>query len=187
MDWTQILKQRLANLKRHPTPEELEEVASVLVLIGQNEKTQEELLVLTKRTDAVETHKGHVSFPGGYFEAQDADLYTTAVRETFEEIGVRKEDIDYLGVLEFTHTLDGIPIFPYVAKIRLPYTFQVNRSEVERLLFLPLERLILEGLTPVEIVVDTRSIRSEGIRIGEDLVWGATARILRALRSHLHP
>lgn len=57
--------------------------AAVLVPIIDDGGPQR--LLLTRRTDQVGTHKGHVAFPGGHLEEQDATLRDTALRETWEE------------------------------------------------------------------------------------------------------
>ena len=72
--------------------------AGVLLLIY--EKAGEPYIVLTRRTEDVEHHKGETSFPGGAFDRQDDDLLATALRETEEEIGVWPEDVEVLGRLD---------------------------------------------------------------------------------------
>src|SRR5690242_18435744 len=57
-------------------------------------------VILTVRSYDVEHHKGQISFPGGAVHAADADLATTALRETWEEIGVEPTDIEVIGQLD---------------------------------------------------------------------------------------
>src|SRR5439155_25786639 len=45
-------------------------------------------VVLTRRTETVEHHRGQISFPGGAEEDEDGTLLQTALRETEEEIGI---------------------------------------------------------------------------------------------------
>ncbi|GAI52893.1 unnamed protein product, partial [marine sediment metagenome] len=72
-------------------------LAPAAVLLPLYEKEGEYYILLTKRTQKVEHHKGQISFPGGARHEQDRDLVDTALRETFEEIGVRPEDVEILG------------------------------------------------------------------------------------------
>ncbi len=157
-------------------------IASVLVLIGTSLKN--DFFILTKRTENVKTHKGQISFPGGMKEPIDKSLLHTAIRETYEEIGVLEKDLSLLGVIEPIRTKGALPIVPWVARIQLPYDFKINESEVEKILFLPVDRLIEEGLKKVQVQIDGVTFDSIGIWLEKELIWGATARILeRILKS----
>jgi len=158
--------------------------SSVLVLLGQN--NQDELqITLTKRTQDVETHKGQISFPGGFFEPEDEDLRQTALREAQEEIGLESDDVAVLGALEPIQTVFGVWIHPWVAVMKLPYEFQINEREVERILYLPVERLLIEGLQEMTIEISNRTVVSPGILHENEIIWGATAKLLEQLRKKL--
>ena len=47
-----------------------------------------EVLLMRRVERADDRWSGHISFPGGMAQAEDADLQATAVRETHEEVGV---------------------------------------------------------------------------------------------------
>ena len=80
--------------------------------------------MLTKRTDNVRTHQGQVSFPGGSFEAADATLERTALREAHEEVGLDPAHVRVLGVLDDLPTfVSGFQVRPFVAEIPHPYEF----------------------------------------------------------------
>ncbi|MDQ6711419.1 MAG: CoA pyrophosphatase, partial [Candidatus Dormibacteraeota bacterium] len=57
-------------------------------------------LLFTRRTDTVLTHKGQISFPGGQHEPSDAGLVETALRESYEEIGLDPGRVQVLGELD---------------------------------------------------------------------------------------
>ena len=163
-----------------PTPSQ----SAVIVAIDPFSQ-EEPSLVLTKRTLTVESHKGQISFPGGYFEPGDTDLKQTALREFEEELGAPRESLDTWGCLETVYTHVNVPIIPWVGLINYKLVFKPNFSEVDRIIFLPLHRLILEGLNPVTAWTGSKNVQSQGIRVDGELVWGATARILMSLKSHL--
>jgi 8-oxo-dGTP pyrophosphatase MutT (NUDIX family) len=184
-DRTQKLRQKLSPLSRAPVQRSAESLSSVLLLLVKERTSQEAHILLTKRTMLVENHKGEISFPGGYWEATDASLVDTALREANEEIGSDSKDIQLLGALSSVTTHQGVKILPVVGSLDTPYAFQPNPAEVERLLYLPLTQLLDEGIAPVEVRVGDLLVPSEGIYLGVELVWGATAKILRELRELL--
>jgi 8-oxo-dGTP pyrophosphatase MutT (NUDIX family) len=113
------------------------------VLVPIYEEDGEWHIVLTKRSDAVEHHKGQVSFPGGAHDASDGDLEATALREAFEEVGIRPEDVEILGNLDEQETLSShFAVSPYVGAIPYPYEFRISREEVETLIEAPVSALL---------------------------------------------
>ena len=188
MDWHFRLKDHLQRLAEpEPLAAEVSRVvSSVLVPIGRNPERKRDEILLTKRTMKVETHKGQVSFPGGLKEDEDPDLLATALREAREEIGTRESDVEVLGRLTPVITGgSGVVIYPWVGKLTFPYPFVLNDMEVDRLLFLPVHRLLEEGLQPVSVPVGTVDVKSIGIVVDDELVWGATAKMLDELRKVL--
>lgn len=160
-------------------------VASVLVPIGFRSETMQHEILMTKRSETVETHKGQVSFPGGLFETQDEHYIRTALRETFEEVGISEDKVQILGGLSPVKTLRDVVIFPWVAQVEFPEKLVLNPEEVERTLFLPIQKLLVEGLKPVQVPVQERGLNfkvsSVGIYCEKELIWGASAQILNQL------
>lgn len=182
MPWGRALKDLLQN---HSCPQ-LQAfrgvVSSVLIPIGRNRQANRDEILLTKRTLTVDTHKGHVSFPGGLGDTKDRDLIHTALRESEEEIGVRPEDIEVIGGLAPVSTRDSIVIYPWIGRMTFPYAFKINPQEVDRLIYLPVSELLERGLKSVEVKVGAINVKSIGLHVDGELVWGATARMLEQLR-----
>jgi len=159
--------------------------AGVLLLLY--EKAGEPYIVLTRRTEDVEHHKGETSFPGGAFDPQDGDLLTTALRETEEEIGVRPEDVEILGQLDDIVTITGFLVSPFVGVLRRwPYPFAVSAEEVAELVEVPLRHLLDER----NLERGTRRFGDRwwpvlSYRYGDHRIWGATARILKGFFDNL--
>ena len=61
-------------------------------------------ILLTRRTDTVLTHKGQISFPGGQREETDVETIETALRESYEEIGLEPSRVMVLGELDDVFT-----------------------------------------------------------------------------------
>ena len=185
MSWEEDLKQHLGAFSWPEVPADLAGITSVLAPLVWNEEAKRGEILLMKRSELVESHKGQISFPGGYREMSDLDLLHTALREVEEEIGVKREAIEILGRLAPVRTRGDVLIYPWVGRLRVPYPFVLNPAEVDRLLFLPAAQLVAEGLSPVEVPMGAVKVKSIGLMVQGELVWGATARMLQELREHL--
>jgi len=159
--------------------------AAVLLLLY--EKAGESYIVLTRRTEDVEHHKGETSFPGGAFDPQDGDLLTTALRETEEEIGVRPEDVEVLGRLDDIVTITSFVVSPFVGVLPTSsYPFAVNAHEVAELVEVPLRHLMDERNLEQSVGrLGDRWFPILAYHYGDHRIWGATARILKGFFDHL--
>jgi 8-oxo-dGTP pyrophosphatase MutT (NUDIX family) len=138
-------------------------------------------LLFTRRTETVLTHKGQISFPGGQREEGDDTLVETALRETSEEIGLEPHSVDVLGELDDVFTaVSGFVITPVVGWISEdPGPLRVAPTEVERLIRVPLRRLLDPDVhTSEDRVFNGESHTIHYFRVGDDVIWGATGRIL---------
>jgi 8-oxo-dGTP pyrophosphatase MutT (NUDIX family) len=150
------------------------------VLLPLFQKNRETHILLTKRTDRMDHHKGQISFPGGAFNYEDLDCLTTALRETEEEIGIEMDAVEVLGELDHMVTLSNFRICPYVGIIPYPYPFRLSSFEVERLIELPLDYLLKQAeLKEAPFAYEGQSVVNLYIDYQGDIIWGATARILK--------
>lgn len=152
--------------------------AGVLILLFEHRGDPH--IVFQKRTDRVRDHKGQISFPGGAMDPGDEDVLFCALRETHEEIGVAPADVDVLGRVDDMITISNFLVTPYVGWLsRYPYGWKFSDEEVAYLLEVPVPHL----LDPDNFVADRRVINGQehilpAYQFGEDLIWGATARML---------
>ena len=149
--------------------------AGVLLLLYM--KDWEVCVLLNKRTDRVEHHKGEISFPGGGQDPEDATILDTALREADEEMGIKQEDVEILGKLDQASTRSMFVITPFVGTIPPSYPFQPSRIEVAEILEVPLLTL-LDSFNRQETARAGENVGSKDYAYGEHLIWGATARIL---------
>ena len=154
--------------------------ASVLIPLYVREKALH--LLLTRRTETVEHHKGQISFPGGVAEGGDADAWATALRETEEEIGVPRGAVRRLGDLPRVLTLTGFEVSPFVGAIPWPLDLSPEKGEVAEILEIPLAWL-LDPRSVSERVLswEGREVRTPVYLWKGDVIWGATARIVSDL------
>ena len=159
---------------------DVEHSGRAAVLIPVFSQGEEFYFLLTQRTHQVETHKGQISFPGGIQEAADADLLHTALRETWEEIGLARQAIQVLGEFDEYLSITGLIVTPFAAWIGGMFDLAPNPDEVGEIL-----------RVPFSIFQDGRYLRTETrVRLGVERkiyfynfqgkeVWGLTAQIIR--------
>jgi 8-oxo-dGTP pyrophosphatase MutT (NUDIX family) len=158
--------------------------AGVLIPIIEHEESL--TVLLTRRSSALRYHASQVSFPGGRMEAGDADIRATALRETWEEVGIQPADVDIAGYLEPTPTITGYAVTAVVGIVRSGVELRIDPNEVERAFEVPLAYLL-------DVANERASEREwNGLRLpivefhfASERIWGATANILLELRQRL--
>jgi 8-oxo-dGTP pyrophosphatase MutT (NUDIX family) len=146
-------------------------------------------LVFTKRTETVRHHKGQVSFPGGSFEPADGDLLTTALRESYEEVGIEPEHVSILGRLDDLATFStSFTISPFVGLIPYPYPFRPNPTEVAIVFDTSLSILAdpTVGRRYIRARDDGATIEDYEFHVNGHVIWGATARLIHHFLEVMH-
>ena len=137
-------------------------------------------LLFTKRSDQVKYHKGEISFPGGVVDEEDKELIGTALREAFEEIGLKESDVQVIGVLDDIVTTTEFIVTPIVGLFPYPYAFKISEVEIAELIEVPLSFLLVEdNLSEREIFRGDQKEVVYFYQYGKHTIWGATARILK--------
>jgi 8-oxo-dGTP pyrophosphatase MutT (NUDIX family) len=174
------------------SPEEAAEMVApggtdAAVLVPLFERDGDLVAVFTERRHDLSKHAGEISFPGGRQEEPDEDLRATALRESWEEIGLPAEDVDLLGALPPVGTfVTSYRIFPFVGSVAPGHVWVPQESEVAKVLEMPLGDLVagheMKRLIGKGVPIKTPTYTVDGV-----LVWGATARIVQHLLEHLDP
>jgi len=138
---------------------------------------------LTVRGAHLRHHTGQVSLPGGRLDHPGESVEAAALREAYEEVGVRPSDVEVLGRLTpIPVVVSGHLLQPVVGVTVGRPTFSVAADEVERLIEMPLTRLLQKDaveweermrLLPPGGMMNVPYFAVEGAR-----VWGATAMVL---------
>jgi len=148
------------------------------VLIPIFERAGEPYFLLTRRTEEVPTHKGQIAFPGGR-RHEGEELETTALRETFEEVGIPAGSVEVLGRYHDYLSSTGYRVVPFAGYIEGPFRAVPQAGEVAEVLEVPFAAFLDPALVRVEKKlgrdgwVDVHYVRFRGSEI-----WGLTARII---------
>lgn len=156
------------------------------VLIAAFERAGRAEVWLTRRSAALRHHPGQVAFPGGKVEPVDGSPEAAALREAGEEIGLPAGAAAILGCLPAHETVTGFRITPVLAWIEAPFAPVPEAGEVAEVFPIPLAYLADLGAYRVR----ARRWRGAERRYyvlpwGPHYVWGATARICRALADRM--
>jgi 8-oxo-dGTP pyrophosphatase MutT (NUDIX family) len=167
--------------------------AAVLVPLYLDER-DELHAVFTRRRSDLRRHAGEISFPGGRADEADADLRDTALREAHEEIGLPPADVELVGALQPTPTIaTNYAVYPFVGLIEPGREWELSPREVDEVLEFSIadlrsghdrRRLLRRGVPFRTDVYCVRAHTAEGGG-SENLIWGATARILGDLLDRL--
>ena len=157
--------------------------AGVLILLIQRDDALS--VVLTQRTAHLHDHAGQISFPGGRYEPEDANIVATAVRESYEEIGTHSNQIQVLGSLPNYVTVTAYEITPVVATSP-PQTFICDPFEVADAFEVPLAHVLDETNWRRDSFLREGQRREYwAVPYNERYIWGATAGMLRTFREML--
>jgi 8-oxo-dGTP pyrophosphatase MutT (NUDIX family) len=157
----------------------------VLVPLYLAPTTEEPHVVLTKRRADLRRHAGEIAFPGGRRDPADPTLEDTALREAEEEIGLARGEVTLLWELPSTSTFaTNYLIHPFAGMIPPGLRWRAAADEVEDVLDVSL-REIRSGRTRARLERRGISFETDAYVVGEELIWGATARILESLLENL--
>lgn len=164
------------------------EAAVAIVLSPSTSRDGGLTVLVTQRQQYDGKHSGQLSFPGGKRDATDASLLQTAMRECFEEIGLKLQPEHQVGKLSQLYIpVSGFLVDPYVFFIEeLPETFQLSEREVQTLYKVELEPLFDDTAIErrdVEVMKGTIVRDIPHFIQGDIAIWGATAILLNELKT----
>lgn len=161
--------------------------AAVAAILRPSAAGETEVLLIRRAERVGDPWSGHMAFPGGHQEPTDPDLFTTALRETLEEVGLDLTAHEHLGQLdELPATIRGmrvgISIAPHVFALRGDAVLRPN-YEVAEVVWAelgPMARGELDAFKEWRYQGGELQ-RAPGFRVGEHVVWGLTHRMLTSL------
>ncbi len=143
-------------------------------------------LILTKRNSALKHHPGQIALPGGKVDPGDDGPIGAALRESHEEIGLEPANVEVLGALPPHETVTGFNVTPVLGRVLADFTHVPEANEVDEVFTVPFAHVA----DPANYQIQSRLWRGTERRYfvvpyGPYYIWGATARILRALAERM--
>ena len=171
---------RLKELSKESENRKPKKSAVLILFYPENGSTK---LVMIKRATDDSVHSGQIAFPGGKFEAVDRNLSATALRETFEEVGIKPEHINLIGNLSTLYIPpSNYDVHPFIAFTNQRPEMKHNH-EVEKIIEVDLKELqSSENVTHKTIrhrfgeLIDVPCFY-----IQNEIIWGASAMIISEL------
>lgn len=198
MDIEYIIK-KIKN--RTPKPMDIKREYSVLIPIIENDGKLE--IIYELRSKNLNSQPGEISFPGG--EVEFGESYEeAAIRETIEELNIKKEDINIIGELDYFISYANITIHCFLATIRGVNVDKIlpNQDEVDHIFTVPLDFFIenepdiyylnlqtqLNDEFPYDLIPNGRDYNWRSgkhsvmfYHYGDYIIWGFTAKMTRQL------
>jgi len=171
----------------HPRMKLVKALRDAAVLIPVVDHGAEATVLLTKRAEKLRSHSGQVAFPGGTIDPTDPSPEAAALRETFEEIGLDKEQVEIIGRMPDYVAGSGYRIAPVLGIVRPGFTLALNADEVDAAFEVPLGFL----MDPANHARDSRMWNDlewffYEMPYGGQRIWGVTAGIIRTLYERLY-
>jgi 8-oxo-dGTP pyrophosphatase MutT (NUDIX family) len=177
MDLMEQIKTALAVRTRVPLPPGPVPAAVLLPLFLKDGGYH---VLFTKRSQQLNHHRGEISFPGGVSQPEDGSLLVTALRETWEEVGIAPEEVEILGALDDFLSIHDYLVTPFVGVFPEAYPLRINGEEIERIIEVPLSHLLKPEIFRTEDWTwKGREHQVFFYTFGDDEIWGLTAAILK--------
>jgi 8-oxo-dGTP pyrophosphatase MutT (NUDIX family) len=158
--------------------------AAVLVPLVEHDTGM--TVLLTQRATTLKDHAGQISFPGGRIEPQDADAWHAALREAYEEIGLKSELVEFAGYMPDHIVISGFRVTPAVGFVKPQYQLKIASAEVHDVFEVPLDYILdAANHKSRQRKIGELTIDIHDIPYGDRNIWGATAGMLMTLRRRL--
>lgn len=136
--------------------------------------------VFIKRPEYSGYHSGQISLPGGKMEVGDPDLQFTALRETFEEVGVNSSDVTVIGKLSTVQIpISGFIVEPYIGVIAYEPNFIPEPKEVSKIITTEIDLFVTDDVKDsFNYSSDSISFEAPYYKLAGEKLWGATAMMI---------
>ena len=163
--------------------------AAVIAALYEDDNKVRLILILRNTYNGV--HSNQIGFPGGRVEDYDKTLFDTAIRETYEEIGVRVQKNELIRELhEIYIPPSNFNVYPFLVILNHPPSFVKDDKEVKEVITIDLESLLNCKITQTQIPIPAKlnelnmqnDVEVPAFKLAGYNVWGATAMMLSEIR-----
>ena len=163
--------------------------AAVIAVLYEDDNKVRLILILRNTYNGV--HSNQIGFPGGRVEEDDKTLFDTAIRETFEEIGIAVEKNELIRELnEIYIPPSNFNVYPFLVILNNPPSFVKDDKEVKEVITIDLESLLNCKITQTQIPIPAKlnelniqnDVEVPAFKLAGYNVWGATAMMLSEIR-----
>lgn len=178
---------RIDELKRMKKQREQARKAAVMALFYPAKDNSTNLLLMLRKTYKG-VHSNQVGFPGGKVEKEDENLLYTALRETYEEVGVPISKVKVMGELSSIYIPpSNFEVQPYIGLYPNPTPFVIQESEVEHLVEVSLQDFMDDSKISTQNLTTSYAVNIDvpAFKLNGYVVWGATAMIMSELKELL--
>ena len=157
------------------------------VLIPLIQRSSGLTVLLTQRSAELKHHAGQISFPGGRMEADDRDIAHTALRETWEEVGIEPAQVTIIGYLPPMPTITGYAVTPSIGLVEEQHRLVLDSNEVESTFEVPLA-FLMDGSNMQQSEREYQGQRFPVVefRFEDYRIWGATAQMILKMKNHIN-
>jgi 8-oxo-dGTP pyrophosphatase MutT (NUDIX family) len=158
--------------------------AAVLSLLFPDAMGEMQMVFMLRKTYKG-VHSNQIGFPGGKVERYDRNLEATALRETYEEIGVSSVNITVLKELTDVYIPpSNFLVKPFLGILKERPAYILEEKEVERLIEIPLRSILSDKFIASKIITTSYAKEMEVpvFKFEEEVIWGATAMMLSEIK-----
>ena len=158
--------------------------AAVLSLLFPDASCEMQMVFMLRKTYKG-VHSNQIGFPGGKVESSDNNLEATALRETYEEIGVSSMNITVLKELTDVYIPpSNFLVTPFLGILKERPEYILEENEVERLIEIPLESILSDKSIASRIITTSyaKEIEVPVFKFDDEVIWGATAMMLSEIK-----
>ena len=170
-----MLNQITSKLKIYEGNPPVEDLRKAAVLIAIVDCDDPEL-IYTLRSNKVGSHGGEVSFPGGMHEKDDSSLEITALRESEEETGLNREQVNIIGSTDTVVSRYNVSVTPYVGIVSPDIKLNNDSEEIEACFRVPISFLLEDKRYRNDRVErNGKSFFMPAYKFESFIIWGLTA------------
>lgn len=165
--------------------EKLKPRSSAVTALLYPDENNQLIMVFMLRKTYKGIHSNQIGFPGGKVEESDGTLLATALRETFEEVGVTESEIQIIKTLTQVYIPpSNFLVQPYLGVLKEKPNFVLEEKEVERLVEVPLHQILDDAYLNTTIISTSyaNDVEVPVFQFNNDTIWGATAMMLSEIK-----